>query len=32
MLDLDAFVDFEEIEVPLVVHDELDRTSVGVMG
>ena len=30
MLDLDAFVDFEEIKIAVVVHDEFDRAGVRV--
>jgi len=32
VLDLDALVDFEEVEVALVIGDELHRARVGVMG
>ncbi len=32
MLDLDALVDFQEIEIALVIHDEFDGAGIGVMG
>lgn len=32
VLDLDAFVDFQKIEVAMVIDDELDSAGVGVMG
>ena len=32
MLDLDALVDFEEIEVALVIHDEFDGAGICVVG
>lgn len=32
VFDLDAFVDFEEVEVAFVVNDEFDRAGVGVLG
>ena len=32
MLDLDALVHFQEIEIAVVVDDEFDRAGVGVMG
>ena len=32
MLDLDALVDFQEIEIAVVVDEELDRARVGVAG
>ena len=32
VFDLDAFVDFEEVEVAFVVNDEFDGAGVGVLG
>ena len=31
MLDLDTFVDFQEIKVAIVIDDEFDRAGIGVM-